>query len=148
MSAGLAILVAIGALLLSAIVGDIVRARVRAQRIRNAWFQLFVLMMPQDDMVADVGIDADWVALHILGLPLETKIKKLPPDVQAAAVEWSELARLAGESLVASGHFQYMRVSFENQGRNQKINPPPTLFRLAPKGRSLVLRMRTEAHAC
>jgi len=105
--------------------------------LRDAIFDYFALSATGG--LTEVAVEADWLAVAILGHPQDTRIKLLPPAQQAKVVELSDEIVKLGKKLVEEDLLGYFAVTFENSGPRQKTNPPPTLFMLTKKGRALVL---------
>jgi hypothetical protein len=115
--------------------------------LREAWlerqlFSLFALMVERDDLVDESGIESDWLAMKLCGLPVESRIKRLPAEAQVKVIRVSEEVTALGAKLVKRGLLKYMAVTFENQGKNQIIKSPRSLFMLTAEGRARVLSIR------
>jgi hypothetical protein len=80
------------------------------------------------------SVDADWVALRENGFAFDHRIKSLSKRDQVRHKYARQKWRERGERLVAKGWLCYFSVTFENQGAEQQINPPNTLFMLTDTG--------------
>lgn len=112
--------------------------------LHEAIFQCFVKHAPESgdaNLLNSMAVDADWVALMLCGFSVETRIKKLNLDDEVRVSLVAEDVIKVANKLVERGYLRYYAVSFDNQGKNQKINShPPSLFLLAPKGRLEVVK--------
>jgi hypothetical protein len=114
------------------------------QALRDAILDCFASLAPADSAdprkIESIAIDADWVALRLAGMPLETRIDSLPVRERIALKSSAERVRGAGADMVSDGLLQRFDVTFANQGKNQKINPyPPGMFMLTLRGCAEVL---------
>ncbi len=116
----------------------------REWKLRSRMYDLFAVAMDAEWMLDSMGIEADWVALKLCGFPPDEKIRSLPGEAQAKAIELSEAVSKLGAKLVAAEELRYFDVTFENQGKNQIVKSPKSLFMLAPKGKAEVLRRRAK----
>lgn len=120
------------------------RRHVREHALSSALFRMFADASTTDEAVASTGVDASWLALRICGLSPQERIKKLAPEVQADVMELTDEITRLGAKLVKKGLLAYFPVTFEAQGKYQKISAPKTLFILTDRSRPRVLRLRAE----
>lgn len=118
------------------------RPRMRERWIASRLLSLFAEMVDSSEELKTAGVDSDWLALQLCGLPVESRIGRLPDEIQAKVVRLSHEIRSIGARLVKAGLLRYMEVAFDRQGPMQKICPPKSLFLLTDSGRSLVLELR------
>ena len=109
-------------------------------------FDTFAMVPVPVPMLRDVGLDSDWVALKRLGMPTDTKIAELPPDVQAKVIDLAEAVTHEGARLVVRGLLRYYEAHYENAStiQSQRFKPPRSLFLLTQRGLAEVLRRRSK----
>lgn len=119
------------------------------QAIRAAIFDCFAKLAPSDDgdprKIESIAVDADWVALTMSGLPMETRIEAMPTSQRLGMKAKVQRIREVGAAMVTDGLLRRFDVTFANQGKNQRINPyPPGMFMLTYSGCVEVLRRQVE----
>lgn len=125
-------------------------AAVSDAALREAILDCFVRYAPgtgeKGRQLEGIAVDADWVALTLAGLPVETRIDLLEPEVRLRVKECVVEVRRVGSDMVDAGLLRrFTDVGFMYKGREQKINPyPPGLFMLSFKGAIEVLRRKTK----
>lgn len=112
------------------------------RRLRDAIFDVAARLPISDARIDEAGIEADWVALHLCGKSIDEKISVLPPLEQAHVLEIRENVVAVASGLVADGLLRRMEVTFACAAKNQKTNPPRTLFLLTSRGVVEVLKRR------
>lgn len=117
-------------------------AYLQGRRFEQAWIDFFAFAAQNDGMVPSLGIDSDWVAFRLMGLPLDTKLSELPADQQADVLALSERLVTTANELERRGIFHRPVPSFDCRGKDQKILAPRKLFQLTPAGVVVILRRR------
>lgn len=97
----------------------------------------------RDTDPTQVGIEMDWVAMSMCGLPVETKERSLDADARSRFLLTRESLIRAAERLVDEGLLiRYPIHKFDHSGPNQICKPPRGLFMLTSIGVAEVLKRR------
>lgn len=93
-----------------------------------------------------LGVDVDWVAFDLLGLPhdtvVHTRTKPLDPEVRARYIRTVERVKHVASLMATRGLLREFSVSFHNAAPGMKVKNPPTLLCLTPEGAAEVLERK------